>query len=341
MKPDQLLDRDAFRNGVFERDGHKCVICKAPAVDAHHIIERRLFPDGGYYLGNGASLCEVHHIKAEETTLSCEEIRAACKIENIILPPHLYDDVCYDKWGNPFLDNGFQRARGELFDDVSVQKILPNAVKDTFTKYLKYPRTYHLPWSPGLINDDRQMQSTERFVGKEVVVTVKMDGENTTMYDDYMHARSLTSEMEPSKHWVKNLHGQKGWEFPTGWRFCGENLYAKHSIAYDKLKTFFMLFSIWTQENWCCSWDETVAWADMIGFQTVPVIYEGIYDEEKIKGLYTPTYDGHEMEGYVVRLRSAFHYKDFRHVVGKYVRKNHVQTNEHWKRTWVPNKLAE
>jgi hypothetical protein len=52
-----LLTRDNFRNSVFERDKHLCVICKEPAVDAHHILERRLFPDEGYYIDNGASLC--------------------------------------------------------------------------------------------------------------------------------------------------------------------------------------------------------------------------------------------------------------------------------------------
>jgi 5-methylcytosine-specific restriction endonuclease McrA len=33
----KLLTRDDFRESVFKRDGHKCVICKAPGVDAHHI----------------------------------------------------------------------------------------------------------------------------------------------------------------------------------------------------------------------------------------------------------------------------------------------------------------
>lgn len=70
----QLLNRDEFRNGVFARDGHRCVICGEPAQDAHHIVERRLFSDGGYYLDNGASLCGKHHIMAEETTLGCDDI---------------------------------------------------------------------------------------------------------------------------------------------------------------------------------------------------------------------------------------------------------------------------
>jgi hypothetical protein len=338
----QVLDRDSFREGVFARDGHKCVICGQPAKDAHHIIERRLFPDGGYYLDNGASLCQEHHIQAEETTLSCEEIRAAAKIEKVVLPPHLYRDERYDKWGNPYLPNGAQRVKGELFDDESVQKVLPDHVKATFTKYVKYPRTWHLPWSPGATDDDRILPSTDIFEGRKVVVTVKMDGENTTLYNDYMHARSVRSEMDVTKHWVKSLQASKGWAIPEGYRVCGENMFAKHSILYNDLPTFFLMFSIWNDRNECLSWSETKEWADLLEFQTVPTIYEGMYDEDAIKELYRPKYGENEMEGYIVRLADAFHYRDFRRSVGKFVRKDHVRTSEHWKRGPItPNKLKE
>ncbi|MFA5152837.1 MAG: HNH endonuclease, partial [Clostridia bacterium] len=115
-----LLTRDAFRNSVFERDGHLCVICKELAVDAHHIIERRLFTDGGYYIDNGASLCEKHHRLAESTELSCDEIREKASITEIVLPEHFYTDVEYDKWGNEIFKNG-TRSKGELFNDLSIQ----------------------------------------------------------------------------------------------------------------------------------------------------------------------------------------------------------------------------
>ena len=88
-----LLTRDQFREGVFERDGHKCVVCGNPAQDAHHIIERRLFSDGGYYLDNGASVCGDCHIKAEQTVISPQELRDAAGIRKIVLPEHLYHDL--------------------------------------------------------------------------------------------------------------------------------------------------------------------------------------------------------------------------------------------------------
>lgn len=70
MEPAKLHTRDEFREKVFSRDNSLCVICGKPAKDAHHIIERRLFTDGGYYLDNGASLCETHHILAEQYSIA-------------------------------------------------------------------------------------------------------------------------------------------------------------------------------------------------------------------------------------------------------------------------------
>ena len=176
MKP-ILLSRDNFRESTFTRDNYLCVICKAPAVDAHHIIERRLFSDGGYYLDNGASVCQKHHIEAEQTTLSCDEIRSAAGIQKIVIPEHFYSDYEYDKWGNIVQPNG-TRLKGELFYDESVQKILEKGnVLDLFVKYVKYPRTMHLPNST-LGKDGRMLKDDSEFIGKRVVVSVKLDGEN-------------------------------------------------------------------------------------------------------------------------------------------------------------------
>lgn len=68
----------------------------------------------------------------------------------------------------------------------------------------KYPRTPHLPWSAGKTDDDIVLLSTEHFEGKKVVVTEKLDGENTTMYTDYLHARSTINRPHISRGWVKN-----------------------------------------------------------------------------------------------------------------------------------------
>ena len=35
---------------------------------------KKTFPDEGYYENNGVSLCAEHHLQAEKTLLSCEEL---------------------------------------------------------------------------------------------------------------------------------------------------------------------------------------------------------------------------------------------------------------------------
>jgi len=332
-----LLNRDDFRNGVFERDGHKCVICKAPAVDAHHIMERRLFTNGGYFLDNGASLCEEHHLQAEMTTVDCDAIRHAAGIANKILPDHLYVDVDYDKWGNEILKSG-ERINGELFNDESVQKILEKGgVLSLFTDRVKYPRTYHLPWSPGMNRDDRMMTDVGIFEGQQVMICEKLDGENTTWYQNHMHARSIDTDSHPSRNWVKNLWAQKAYNIPYGWRVCGENVFAKHAIHYSKangnaLKTYFYMFSIWDDKNMCLSWEETKEWAELLEIELVPRIYEGTFDMNLIEALNRRMESNPgTVEGYVIRLAREYHYSEFRNICGKYVRKNHVQNNHgHW-----------
>lgn len=325
----KLLARDEFRNAVFVRDAHRCVMCGAAAADAHHILERRLWIDSGYYLDNGASVCGPCHMLAEQTLISCEDLREKCGIKNVLLPEHLYRDENYDKWGNPCLPNGM-RLKGELFFDESVQKVL-EPVLHLFTDRVKYPRTFHLPWSPGATKDDKIMPTLEAFVGQEVIVTEKLDGENTSFYPDGMHARSLTYEPHASRDRVRALHAQVASDIPPDHRLCGENVVAKHSIHYRHLSDFFLMFSMWRQ-NVCLSWDETTEWADLIGLRMVPVIYEGLWDEKLIRTLaYKTSASGDEMEGYVVRLRRAFTYSEFRRCVGKYVRAGHVTSSHHWK----------
>lgn len=179
------------------------------------------------------------------------------------------------------------------------------------------------------------MGEEDPFAGKQVVATIKMDGENTSMYRDGIHARSLAYEPHLSRNWVKTLHAKIAHDIPEGWRVCGENLWAEHSIAYNHLEDYFQVFSVWNERNLCLSWDETKEWAELLGLKMVPTVYEGPGDRKLIENLHKPTYRGDPAEGYVVRLREAFPYSTYRTSVGKYVRANHVATHGHWMRQQV------
>ena len=194
--------------------------------------------------------------------------------------------------------------------------------------YVKYPRTYHFEWSPGKTSDDKVIKSLAFLEGKRVVATAKMDGENTSLYRDHYHARSLDSQHHPSRDWVKAFWSTFRHEIPEGFRICGENLYAQHSLRYDDLKSYFYMFSMWEGKR-CLSWDETVMWADLLGIEMVPVLYDGIFDEVKIREI-AEGLDPEKVEGLVVRVAGEFNYDDFSRAVAKYVRANHVTTDTHW-----------
>ena len=58
--------RHLFKDAVFNRDKHKCVLCPyTKDLDAHHITDRNEMPNGGYVVENGITLCPEHHIDAE------------------------------------------------------------------------------------------------------------------------------------------------------------------------------------------------------------------------------------------------------------------------------------
>lgn len=194
---------------------------------------------------------------------------------------------------------------------------------------IKYPRTMHLPWSPGATSDDKMLRTDDIFIGKKIVMTEKMDGENTTLYRDGTHARSLDSKNHPSRNYVKGLHGQLGYLIPQDWRICGENLFARHSIHYTNLEDFFLCFSVWDEENNCIGWDETVLFCDKLELKTVPQLYVGMYNRQTIEDVWAEVQTP-QKEGYVIRLYDQFAYNDFGKSVAKYVRENHVQTDEHW-----------
>ena len=67
----------------------------------------------------------------------------------------------------------------------------------------KYPRTPHLSFSPGVGGDDIKLDSHKIFANCQVVVTEKLNGENTSLYPEYIHARSLDSRYHPSRAWIR------------------------------------------------------------------------------------------------------------------------------------------
>ena len=211
---------------------------------------------------------------------------------------------------------------------------------------MKYPRTYHLPYSPGATKDDKKLQDGwfEYYRGKEIVITEKLDGENLHMNQKDCYARS---DGAPTRSpWSRNIWDpQEGlyWRIKTligsNETLFGENLYGEHSIHYNKLPSYFHLFAVSTESVWE-SWESVKLFGTILGVKTVPELWKGVvYNEKQLEELVNkfvkePSVYGDTREGVVVRLSSSFPLDDFKHCVCKWVRPNHVQTDEHWTRNW-------
>lgn len=329
---EKLLSRDEFRKNVFQRDDHCCIIpipghkgrCNKPAVDAHHIIERRLWQDpaefGGYFLGNGASLCEEHHIAAEKNFFPPQYLWQILRITDPVRPKSFKSDTDYNKWG-------------DAFD-------MPDR------KRIKYPTTPYLPFSPqwrspeAAKDDEAFLENVDCFLGAPLVITVKMDGSNIQMTNRHLAARNGTVANHKSFDYLKALHAQKYSMFiPDALQVFGEWLYAKHSIHYTgtlSLRSYLQIFGIYNMETrmWM-GWDDVEDMANILGVPTVPVLRKnGIYEKkwqliQDVSDIATGVIDeGHE--GVVIRIEYPFHFGQFGSHIAKYVRPNHVQTDKHW-----------
>jgi len=315
-KMNKLLTRTEFREAVFKRDKRTCCVphCEVPAVDAHHLIERKLWDDEGYYLDNGASLCEKHHKLAEADKILPEQLRTYCGIKTTSLPWKFETTAKFDKWG----------------------KILkrPNRASP------KYPTTLYSPNSYIPPNHHRDIGKIQDLVGLPLVITKKMDGSNTKLNRQIVAARNGQSADHKSFDMLKAWHAEIKNKIPENLDLFGEWLYAKHSIHYKdnlKLHAYFQLFAAYnTKTEMWQSWKQIEKLSNKIGCETVPVIgyittnvedwfIEKIIKEEAQKVIS----QGHE--GIIIRSTFEFHHSQFGENVMKYVRPNHVQTDKHWK----------
>ncbi|WP_040690889.1 RNA ligase family protein [Providencia burhodogranariea] len=222
----------------------------------------------------------------------------------------------------------------------------------------KYGRTYHYPFSPGTTSDDRinsdwwsHMQNIEQLVHTE-----KLDGENNCLSQQGVFARSHATPTQSA--WSQQI--RQRWQLIKNdlgdIELFGENLYAVHSIEYQHIEDYFYIFAVRQGDYWL-SWEEVKFYAALFDFPTVPELSIVIdrqlgsthFSEQLIAaassdsqfiGHDTQTHQSCCMEGIVTRDSKRFLVDDFMAHVFKYVRKNHVKTDIHWKRNWQRAKLA-
>jgi hypothetical protein len=209
----------------------------------------------------------------------------------------------------------------------------------------KYPRTSHLFFSPGSTNDDRIADSAESLIGIDIVITEKLDGENTGMTKGGVYARSHGAYT--TSNWsreVRQIQQRISSDLSEDVFLFGENMEGIHSIEYSNLESYFYIFGVRDNNIWI-SWDEVEEYAYLLDLPTVPVLFKGIVNSEKELQKLTESLVnqnsklGGLIEGVVVRNAEMFHNDDFSSNVMKWVRSGHVQTSDHWTRNWKKAKI--
>jgi ATP-dependent RNA circularization protein (DNA/RNA ligase family) len=184
------------------------------------------------------------------------------------------------------------------------------------------------------------------LIGQEIVITEKLDGENTSMTDGGVYARSHAAyTTSPWSREVRALHKLVVEdELGDGVYLFGENMEGIHSIEYTNLTSYFYIFGM-RDNNICVPWEKVEEYSYLLDIPTVPVLFKGIVNSEKeLKSLVEklskePSELGGVREGIVARVAGMFHNDDFSTNVLKWVRKDHVTTTEHWQRNWKKAKL--
>ena len=202
------------------------------------------------------------------------------------------------------------------------------------TELKKYPRTVHLPGSSGKTADDLSMHQMS-FVHLsrlgDYVVTEKMDGGNLTMTRDEFFARSLDSGTHHWDTYARRIWAEKRWNIPVGWRVTGESLYARRSVAYDNLSSYFQVFAIFDENDIIIDWDRTESYCHLWGFDLVPVLYRGP-DFKAARNAWHEQCNAATSEGYVIRYAGNIESgPELYSKRGKWVRPNHVNTRDDWR----------
>lgn len=341
--------RNDFRRIVNEQQDGICIIpwCDESIQDAHHIIERELWDDGGYIPDNGAGVCGLHHKFAEENHIPPQAFWKWRTIDDPPLPDGI-STTNVNKWGDELDYPPWKEHRERI----------------------KYPSTRHLPFSHVGDADDTYHRSVESFLGVPLVILEKMDGSNAMLMKDIdepvrarngREAEHDSFDLLKDLYWNENIHEK----IPETVQVFGEWLYEKHSIHYGcdcndsdcdvgkpltanlrkseptDERAYFQIFGVYDMElDYWLSWPFTVEISQELGFPTAPVLLQAPNDDSpsytRRNVFYNEIIDESESvvnrggEGLVVRSKFPYHYGQFSERVGKYVRENHVKTDKHW-----------
>lgn len=161
---------------------------------------------------------------------------------------------------------------------------------------LKYPRTPHMEGSRLQVGDEDLSQIPFRHIfGRNIVIEEKIDGANCGISFDgdgnlllqsrghYLTGGYREHHFNLLKQWA-TIHVDKLFDaLSDRYVMYGEWMYAKHTVFYDELPSYFMEFDIYDRERGVfLDTPSRRKITDKIGIiSSVPVIGQGLYDNKE------------------------------------------------------------
>jgi ATP-dependent RNA circularization protein (DNA/RNA ligase family) len=218
-------------------------------------------------------------------------------------------------------------------------------------QFREYEKTYRISHSDFYVKGKHNLNKEEerQLLAGQVVITEKMDGANTGIFKKkgqtfLQKRRANVDDSHPQfkrfqKEWYWNNY-DKIEKIPNNLVVYGELMYCVHTIYYDKLPDWFLVFDVYDlRTNLYWKWHDVTRLCHDVGLSTVPFIYFGKTDKLMLKQLMPrESAYGKVAEGMVIK-----NYK--RQLRGKIVKPSFVKDpsfEKHWsKRTATFNKLME
>lgn len=216
--------------------------------------------------------------------------------------------------------------------------------------FFRYPHTPHLAWlGAGQPRDDKTLSPIEAnaLLSEAIVVEEKLDGANLGLSlspagslraqnRGHFLAEPYTGQFSRLASWL-NLHADALCAALTpGLILFGEWCAAKHSLSYDRLPDWFLLFDVFDRSQQAF-WSSTRrnALAKDVGLSCVPQVTHGQVSLPQLENLLateSSRYGQGPLEGLVVRKEST----DWCEFRAKLVRANFAQAiDAHWRKRMI------
>lgn len=214
--------------------------------------------------------------------------------------------------------------------------------------FFRFPHTPHLAWlASGEPRGDKVLYPSEadEFLSSQIIVEEKLDGANLGLSlgaDGSIHVQNrgqylrapYLGQFTRLPAWLAEHDGEDlRSSLDSGLILFGEWCAARHSLDYDHLSDWFLLFDVYdrlAQKFW--STPRRNALAAFLGLQTVPLLLVGRVCLAQLKDLLfseKSRYRQGPLEGFIVRRESP----DWCEARAKLVRADFTQTiSEHWSR---------